>query len=72
MQSNNTKPTNPNPIKKIKVSEGYFKKPEFKNQRELIPAIKLNGKYLKNLGFNVHDEIEIFSPQNGILEIRKV
>lgn len=72
MQNNNTKPTKPNPIKKIKVQEGYFKKPEFKNQRELIPSIKLNGKYLKNLGFNVNDQIEIFSPCLGVLEIKKV
>ena len=59
-------------IKKVKIAEGYFKKATIGKPREIIPALKLNGKYLKNLGFNVNDEVEVFSPQNGVLEIRKV
>lgn len=60
-------------IKTIKVGEGYYTPPK-RNQfkRDIVPAIKLNGKYLKNLGFDVNDLVEISSPENGLLEIRKV
>jgi hypothetical protein len=36
------------------------------------PGFIISGKYLKNLGFNLMDQVWISSPGTGVLNIQKI
>lgn len=53
---------------KVTAQASHF---NVKNRVVNVPSIKVSGKYLINLGFNIGDEVEISPAGNGELNIRR-